>query len=252
MGGVELGHGNWKWVFNSFYLYILLAQALLADAEQRILEMSSEITSTIQEKERLLILAEENKATLLDSERKLSELQNSFDQSLSDVQKSSQDFVSYKSETEVKMLNLIKEKEEVSLSRSDLQVSYLVCFKSTILFIYRCRISIWLCYSKQAKVLELERDAQGMASSLTSLQQEKTDLIAQLNDLRGVIQLSESNTQNLQESLEELKSQLNDKVEELNTRNKIALALEEEKEQLIITTSQLQVFYVHSLFNSFI
>jgi len=91
-----------------------------------------------------------------------------------------------------------------------------------------------------------------MASSLTSLQQEKTDLIAQLNDLRGAIQLSESNAQNLRDSLEELKLKFNDKVEELNTRNKVALALEEEKEQLILTTSQLQVFYVHSLFNSFI
>ena len=84
-----------------------------------------------------------------------------------------------------------------------------------------------------------------MASSLTSLQQEKTDLIAQLNDLRGAIQLSESNAQNLRDSLEELKLKFNDKVEELNTRNKVALALEEEKEQLILTTSQLQVFYVH-------
>jgi len=120
---------------------------LLADAEQRIIEMSSEITSAIQEKEGLLILAEENKATLIDSERKLSELQNSFDKSLSDVQKSSQDFVSYKSETEVKMLNLIKEKDEVSSSRSDLQVSYLVGLKSTILYIYRCPISIGRCYS---------------------------------------------------------------------------------------------------------
>lgn len=113
---------------------------MLADAEQRLEEMSSEIRSTLQEKERLLILADGNKATLLDSERKLAELQNSLDQSFSDVQKSSQDFVSYKAETEVKMLNLIKEMEEVSLSRSDLQVTYLVCFQSITLYIYRCSI----------------------------------------------------------------------------------------------------------------
>lgn len=85
-----------------------------------------------------------------------------------------------------------------------------------------------------------------MASSLTSLQQEKADLIAQLNNLRDAIELSESNAQNWQESLEEMKSKFNDKVEELNACNKIALALEEEKEQLTLNSTQLQVFYVHS------
>ena len=99
-------------------------QISLANSEEQMEQMSIKLEKIEQEKKELAEVLEETKNTLSTRTIDLQELKTAFEESQVKAQSTEEEVVSLKLQHDVTIQTVVKEKEEISQIRDDLQVSH--------------------------------------------------------------------------------------------------------------------------------